>query len=428
MLSRGRRFHVLRLYRSIWFLPTACAIGSVVVLAVAPILDQFVPYHLLFLFEREALEEILSILATSMLAVAIFSLGTMVSALEASASAATPRARVLITQDRTAQRAISTFIGAFIFSILGIIGLSTGYYGDGGTACIFMIAILIIVAVIVMLISWIRRLSQIGGVREVVRLVEQATAAAFAGLAKNPLYGGRNATDVPSDLHPVSLDRHGYIQHIEGEALGELSEALNADLYLVARPGYLVGPGVPILYSNVEMEGERLDRITQCFVTGNERTFEEDPQFGILALSEIASKALSPAVNDPGTAIDVINAVVRIIRDCTPYFNGGEAEVRFPRLHVKPLQVETVVADGFRWIARDGAGYLEVATKIQRALADIRSVDPAMFGDCVADMSREAFERANSAMTLDRDIETLRRQRAELGFPDDPAPRPEATA
>jgi uncharacterized membrane protein len=42
------------------------------------------------------------------------------------------------------------------------------------------------------------------------------------------------------------------------------------------------------------------------------RYFEEDPRFGLITLSEIASRALSPAVNDPGTAIQIISSHIRL--------------------------------------------------------------------------------------------------------------------
>jgi uncharacterized membrane protein len=42
------------------------------------------------------------------------------------------------------------------------------------------------------------------------------------------------------------------------------------------------------------------------------RYFDEDPRFGLITLSEIASRALSPAVNDPGTAIQIISSYVRL--------------------------------------------------------------------------------------------------------------------
>ena len=48
------------------------------------------------------------------------------------------------------------------------------------------------------------------------------------------------------------------------------------------------------------MSAEDAEAIAATFVIGGSRVFDQDPRFGLLVLSEIASRALSPAVNDPG--------------------------------------------------------------------------------------------------------------------------------
>lgn len=53
-------------------------------------------------------------------------------------------------------------------------------------------------------------------------------------------------------------------------------------------------------------------RIAQAFLLGDVRQFDEDPRFGLIVLSEIASRALFLAVNDPGTAIVIIGTFVRL--------------------------------------------------------------------------------------------------------------------
>lgn len=58
------------------------------------------------------------------------------------------------------------------------------------------------------------------------------------------------------------------------------------------------------------MSDEDAEAIAATFVIGDSRAFDQDPRFGLVALSEIASRALSPAVNDPGTAIDVTGTLV----------------------------------------------------------------------------------------------------------------------
>lgn len=65
--------------------------------------------------------------------------------------------------------------------------------------------------------------------------------------------------------------------------------------------------------SNVSSAVE-MSQIARAFLIGDERTFDDDPRFGLVVLSEIASRALSPAVNDPGTAIDIIGTFVRLFR------------------------------------------------------------------------------------------------------------------
>lgn len=408
--------HLLSAYRSMWFPPAAYAVGTILILALAPVVEPIVPLALKTLVEPNAVEKILSILASSMLAVAIFSLGTMVSALQASASAATPRVRVLLTEDRTAQTAISTFIGAFIFSVLGIVGLSTGYYNDSGRFIIFAMSLAVIAIVIATLISWINRLSKMGGVGEAVDLVERATTKAFNLAARDPYYGGRPLTRVPEGATGVCLETFGYIQHINGSQLGELADKFGFNLLLVARSGSYIDPKRPVVLAESPVEEADVAKIRNAFVIGDARTFEEDPRFGLLVLSEIASRALSPSVNDPGTAIDVVSTLVRVLANWQRRVKEQEPEIRFEKLYVIDLQVEDLLSDAFRWISRDGAGLLEVSIKVQKALATLCAVAPDVFGPAAKNMSLEALGRSKLAMSAKSDLEALTEEQQKVGL------------
>ena len=58
---------------------------------------------------------------------------------------------------------------------------------------------------------------------------------------------------------------------------------------------------------------EAQDAFCSAFAIGDSRSYDQDPRFGLIVLGEIAAKALSPGVNDPGTAIQVIGAGVRLL-------------------------------------------------------------------------------------------------------------------
>jgi uncharacterized membrane protein len=115
----------------------------------------------------------------------------------------------LLLQDRTAQNAISTFISGFIFSIVGIVGLSTNYYGDASRVVLFFASCLVIAVVIFSLIRWISKLSSLGDISEVIDRLEGATCDAFALLAKDPFLGGCPIERAPDQGFDLLADRFG---------------------------------------------------------------------------------------------------------------------------------------------------------------------------------------------------------------------------
>ena len=113
MLSRAE-FLVNRVLRSIWFRPAAYAAGAAFTVFLTPILDPFMPFEWEELISAQTNEAVLTILASSLLAVAIFSLSTMVSALQSASSSATPRARHI--PQRTARRRRGRPLGGSVWS------------------------------------------------------------------------------------------------------------------------------------------------------------------------------------------------------------------------------------------------------------------------------------------------------------------------
>src|SRR5690606_37976932 len=92
---------------------------------------------------------ILQILASSMLAVTIFSLSVMVSARQAASAQVTPRSHQILLEDTTTQSVLATFLGAFVFSLVGLIVLGTGLYSTRTAAVILAFTLLVIALVVI---------------------------------------------------------------------------------------------------------------------------------------------------------------------------------------------------------------------------------------------------------------------------------------
>ncbi len=170
--------------------------------------------------------------------------------------------------------------------------------------------------------------------------------------------------------------------------------------------GASVGAG-----ADVGGDAERLAALRRRFVIAPSRNFEQDPRFGVLALTEIASRALSPAVNDPGTAIDILGRHLRIL---ALWQERAEAEVAFPALWVPPLRLSDLMTDAFAAIARDGAGLIEVQIRLQKTLAGLVAQAPWVFGPDAQRLSDRALRLAEAALVLEEDRDALRLLAAEV--------------
>ena len=111
-----------------------------------------------------------------------------------------------LAEDRTARNAISTFIGGFVFAVVGIVILSPGYYSDAAKVLVFFLNCVLILALIVALVRWIGRLSQLGGVAESIDPAEEVTRKALLDLAAEPLLGGTRANGLRPGGHAISPD------------------------------------------------------------------------------------------------------------------------------------------------------------------------------------------------------------------------------
>ena len=396
-------FHLRQIAQRMWFLPAAFSLLAVASIFIAWFLARFAPEDLPFTMPSDAVVSILTILASSLLTVAVFALSTMVAALSSASSSTSPRAVALITADRSAQTSISMFIGAFLFSIVGIIGLSAGFYSEAGRLFLFAVTLAVVVLVVTALIRWIGQISAIGRVGHTIDRVERATREAFAMSGEHPVFDCRVQIIAPQGM-PIKSAKVGYVQHVDAGQLQALAEAHDLTIAITARPGAYVSPHRPLLLVEGVVPAEAVDELVAAFVVGDRRTFYSDPRFGLVVLGEIASKALSPGINDPGTAIDVIGTLVRVLIDRPAA--DPDWQPRFDRISVPPLDPTDLINDAFRPIARDGAATIELVLRLLIGLQTLASCSPDLKAPALA-MARDVAARARQAMTADSDVKAL---------------------
>lgn len=411
------RWLMAQLTRRLWVRATLIGALGILAAVLAAVVDRYIPWTMPGKIGADAVDSLLTIIASSMLAVTTFTLSTMVSAYGSATSNVTPRATKLLIEDRLTQTVLSTFIGSFLFGIVGLVVLRTGAYGERGRVVLFIMTVVVIALIVITLLRWIDHLTGLGRVGETTDRVEAAARSAIEARLKAPYLGGQplrdGERDIPANAVPLRAGAIGYVQNVDMPALSRFCEAHDADLFVNAIPGAFVYADTPLLWmaaprgADPVSQTER-DDLSAAFAINNERSFHQDPRFGLAVLSEIACRALSPAVNDPGTAIDVIGRSTRLLCLWAEGLSEGEDAPRHPRVRVPPLQTADLFEDAFMTVARDGAGLIEVQLRIQKALLALSRMGDGTVRAAARHQSRMALDRAEEQMALDADKARLR--------------------
>jgi uncharacterized membrane protein len=133
--------------------------------------------------------------------------------------------------------------------------------------------------------------------------------------------------------------------------------------------------------------------LREAFVIGPERSIEQDPAYGLIVLAEIAERALSPAVNAPGTAIAVIGSQARLMIAGLAVAPDPDAP-RFDRVSTPAGRPEALVALAFEPIARCATGQTEVMVQLLRHLDALCRNAPPSFSVAARALVQRVLARA----------------------------------
>lgn len=156
-----------------------------------------------------------------------------------------------------------------------------------------------------------------------------------------------------SDATPVTDRRRGYLQQLDETGLANWAAEHNTSLRLLVRPGHYVFPGAPIAVMMPPVEGADA-AISNATALGPQRVGSADLEFAVRQLVEVAVRALSPGVNDPHTAMSVLDRLGAGLCDIVPLHLPNGVHLRDDRvaLMVPAIQYDGLLDAMFHMIRR----------------------------------------------------------------------------
>ena len=306
--QRHRLSHTARTSLVLW-----AGVALVAALAVAPAvrwLDRQTGW-VVFGFSPEGARAVLDVLVGSMLTFIVFVLSATLIVVQLASGQSTPRVIALVLARPGVKIALSflTFTYAYTLAALGRIA-------DRVPDLHVSVAVFLNLGCVVVFLLFVQRLST--GLRpaSLILLVADRARRVFEEVyplpydPARPPAGDKAAPGLPARVAGFS-DRSGVVMAFGAGELARLAERADALVELLPQVGDSVAAGDPLF--RVAGGAVSPDALRGCVAIGPERTLEQDPRFVFRILVDIASKALSPGINDPTTAVEALDQIQHLL-------------------------------------------------------------------------------------------------------------------
>lgn len=384
-----------------------------------PQISELVPRQLFpSRLDHQVAQTILSTIAGSVMTVVSIVFAILLMSLTLASMQFSPRIIVSFTKDRVTQWTLGVFLGTFSYCLSALPAARSipVPFAPVATVSGGMLLALVCVA---WLLFFIHHISQSISVNYIVDRIATETEVVIAEMMPLPRRDRRaslaDTSALPDKGEAIVSRTSGYIRHIDIEKLMRSAVAHKVTIVVTRRVGHFVPEGVPLMsVSNPnKLTPELADELIAQFDIGPTRTLQQDIEFGILQIVDIALRAISPAVNDPSTAISCIDHLSRILiqvgsRDASPcrfYSPPGKL-----RLYVPILGLDRLAHSAFDQIRAYSKGDAAVSLRLLRALTDVSTtVDDPEARRMLAQMGRKILSGVESMLGEDELVEMRQR-------------------
>lgn len=297
---------------SVWGIPAVYAAVAIAGAFTLPRFEGRIFPGLVTPLSISAATAIYSSIASGMIALTaiVFSLSFVM--VQFSATAYSPRLVLWIARDPVMSHALGTFTATFLFAIAALAGVDRA--GSGKVPFVSAwVVIALLLASVGMFVALIHRMSLLQINRMLVFTGDQGRKVIAALYpSSKPEVGTAGTVDLRSLPRTQTLLHRGgprSMQAVDVTALVNLARASGAVIEMVAAVGDAVFESMPLLHVLGAREPVDEGKLRDGIELGEERTFEQDPKYAIRLLVDIAIKALSPAINDPTTAVQALDQI-----------------------------------------------------------------------------------------------------------------------
>jgi uncharacterized membrane protein len=394
---------------SLWVIPFLAIPAELVTIRAVEYLGAWLGWNLLR-FSPAGAEAILQSIVTATLSFLVFTFGSILVAIQVASGQMTPR---IIATTLLRNNVVKYTVGLFIFTLLFSSSVQNRMDSDARQLLVFVAAALGLscFAAFLYLIDYASRLLR---PISILTLVGNDGLEVIETVYPELTCGPDSALDVPRRKlgSPGRVIQYagtsGIVLSVDLRRLTGIVAGADGVVEVVPQVGDFVSVDEPLfnLYGGAIALTDANLRSTVVF--GSERTMEQDPTFSFRIVIDIALKALSPAINDPTTAVLAIDQLHRLLRKVgTRHLRTDEIPDNAGRLRIilRTPNWEDFVHLAFNEIRACGSNSMQVVRRLRAMVENLMQTLPVH--------RHPALQQELSL--LDRDIER------QFSYPEDRA-------
>ncbi|MFJ1757800.1 DUF2254 domain-containing protein [Kitasatospora sp. NPDC088134] len=376
------------LRESFWFAPLLACLGAVLLAGLTDLLDREIfaeaaaeqAADTLLSFGTAA-KSVVSTVSSAMLTFigVVFSISLV--SLQMGASQFSPRVLRLYVRSRLIKATFATCLATFVYTLFVQLGYDDTTDPDQAVSVPVVSTVVALAMVLLSLALFVLYVQATLRLLRVPHVIDRVTRESLQVLQDIRRLAPDLAPDAdPAPAGPTLLHegRGGVLRDVNIRRLIRVARRHGTVLHLVPRIGDFIAPGTPTVVV-VGGTPPRPRRITTALNVGVDRTMHQDLGFGFRQLVDIAIRALSPAVNDPTTAVQAVDRIHQLLAVLAPHRLGAlrhrdrDGAVRL----VQPVpDWEATVDLAFTEIRICGAGQPQVTCRLAAALDDLLRITP----------------------------------------------------
>jgi uncharacterized membrane protein len=281
-------------------------------LELAKTLKERIPY--LFIKDYETARAILTTLIGGILSLTVFSFTMVMVVLSQASSNFSPRLLPSLVSNKRHQLILGVYIGTLLYCIIILIALGANDIDTHSVGFSTMLAAISGVFCIGLFVYFIHSISTS---IQIQNIIENIFRSSSRYLDKD--YG--DSCNLKVGLQEFRMDnfetiyspKSGYYREFDNSLLSDSLVENCHQIEILPYVGRHLWEGMPLLKVQNLLKDEDLEDLLLCVNISSNRSDQNDGFDGFIKLMEIAVKAMSPGINDPGTAIDAINRLAPLL-------------------------------------------------------------------------------------------------------------------